>query len=104
MVRLCFALLLLRKEQDRKHWGFSFFYRLLSSRKIRQIPMGYCALKTVWAQAHGGSNPSASASERRKITFSRKGSPYGYFVSADGEGETGCRGSRAKRRLRDYVS
>ena len=35
-----------RAENPCKHWGFSFFYRLLSSRKIRQFPMGYCALKT----------------------------------------------------------
>ena len=37
-----------RAENPCKHWGFSFFYRLLSSRKIRQFPMGDCALKTVW--------------------------------------------------------
>ena len=50
-----------RAENPCKHWGFSFFYRLLSSRKIRQFPMGYCALKTVWAHAHKGSNPFPSA-------------------------------------------
>ena len=48
-------------ENPCKHWGFSVFYRLLSSRKIRHFPTGYCALKTVWGQPHGGSNPSASA-------------------------------------------
>ena len=36
-------------ENPCKYWGFSFFYRLLSSRKIRHFPTGYCALKTVWA-------------------------------------------------------
>ena len=36
-----------RAENPCKHWGFSFFYRLLSSRKIRHFPMGDCALKTV---------------------------------------------------------
>ena len=35
-----------RAENPCKHWGFSFFYRLLSSRKIRHFPMGDCALKT----------------------------------------------------------
>ena len=42
-----------RAENPCKHWGFNFFYRLLSSRKIRQIPMGDCALKTVCRQARG---------------------------------------------------
>ena len=50
-----------RAKNPCKHWGFSFFYRLLSSRKIRQFPMGYCALKTIWAHAHKGSNPTPSA-------------------------------------------
>ena len=50
-----------RAENPCKHWGFSFFYRLLSSRKIRHFPTGYCALKTVWAHAHKGSNPFPSA-------------------------------------------
>ena len=50
-----------RAENPCKHWGFSFFYRLLSSRKIRHFPMGDCALKTVWAHAHVGSNPTPSA-------------------------------------------
>ena len=54
-----------RAESPCKHWGFSFFYRLLSSRKIRQIPMGDCALKTVWALAHVGSNPTPSAIKPR---------------------------------------
>ena len=50
-----------RAENPCKHWGSSFFYRLLSSRKIRQFPMGDCALKTVWEQSHVGSNPTPSA-------------------------------------------
>ena len=50
-----------RAENPCKHGGFSFFYRLLSSRKIRQFLTGQCALKTVWAHAHKGSNPFPSA-------------------------------------------
>ena len=46
-----------RAENPCKHRGFSFFNRLLSSRKIRHFSMGDCALKTVWEQSHKGSNP-----------------------------------------------
>ena len=58
-----------RAENPCKHWGFSFFYRLLSSRKIRQLPMGDCALKTVWAHAHKGSNPFPSAINPKAPAF-----------------------------------
>ena len=61
-----------RAENPCKHWGFSFFYRLLSSRKIRHFPTGYCALKTVWAHAHKGSNPFPSANLRLKTALAAR--------------------------------
>ena len=56
-------------ENPCKHWGFSFFYRLLSSRKIRHFPTGYCALKTVcplgtWVRIP---HPPPSFSKNRKF-------------------------------------
>ena len=61
-----------RAESPCKHWVFSFFYRRLSSRKIRQIPMGDCALKTVCPPGHVSSNLTLSATKSlENITFSR---------------------------------
>ena len=60
-----------RAENPCKHWGFSFFYRLLSSRKIRHFPMGDCALKTVWASAHVGSNPTPSANKKGTFVYQK---------------------------------
>ena len=62
MVRLCFALLLLRKEQDGIHMPRGFMDDLEG--KVVGEKVHEAVLKTVWEQSHVGSNPTPSAIKR----------------------------------------